>query len=123
VKILDNILSRHPVVTVTRGRQGLARRLPMRGVLQLAVAIDLANGLAMPVSRALDVAANLLADPEHRSQIGPVAITLDVRGLEASIEGRLRDAVELVVRRPRGRPAQRRGDDGAEVHRANRYGA
>jgi len=63
-KDLDNILSRYPVRGFERRTQGLARRLSLASIEQVAIAIDLTRDFSIPIPTALLLAEEALGSRE-----------------------------------------------------------
>ena len=132
-KWLDNLTTQHDIPGTEHVARGVARRLAMRTLVTAAIVRDLNRSLGVPVARAVQVAASVLAargldasarmmssregsDPApdfpSRLSIGDsAALTIDLDQLEGEIERRLLWAMETVVPRRRGRPPrkERRG--------------
>lgn len=108
-KDLDNILSRHAVRGFERGTRGLARRVSLASIEQVAVAIDLARDFSIPIPAALALADQTLLSREGivTSPDGHLAIHADLDRIRRELHGRLSDAIEHVIPPRRGRPASR----------------
>lgn len=109
-KWIDNVLSHHRVAGVVQSRQGVRRRLGPDAVLVLAVALELVDGLHLPLARALAVSAESVASrgPVHAG--AHVSLGVDLRRVERDVTERLAAAAEAAPVRPRGRPRVRRHD-------------
>lgn len=105
-KDLDNILSRHSVRGFERGTRGLARRISLDSIEQVAIAIDLARDFSIPISLALAFAEQALASREGvvTSPDGHLAIHADLDRIRKDLHGRLSEAIEYVIPPRRGRP-------------------
>ncbi len=105
-KDLDNILSRYPIRGYERGRQGMARRLSLASIEQVAIAIDLTRDFSIPTPTALLLAEEALSSPEGviRSPGGHLAIHADVIRVRKALHAKLTEAIEHVIPPRRGRP-------------------
>lgn len=106
-KDLDNILSRHAVRGFERGTRGIARRISLTSIEQVAVAIDLAHDFSIPITLALTLAEQTLASREGVviSPSGHLAIHADLDRIRRELHERLSEAIEHVIPPRRGRPA------------------
>ena len=110
-KRLDNLLSRHEIPGVRRGRQGVSRRLSPEAIVIIRIALALADTVGVPLDAALRLAARLEKEGGEGQAIridGDIWIGADVGSLRTETGERLDAAVESVVHRPRGRPARGR---------------
>lgn len=105
-KDLDNILSRHLVRGFERGTRGLARRISLASIEQVAVAIDLARDFSIPIPTALELADRTLVSREGviTSPDGHLAIHADLDRIRRELHQRLSEAIEHVIPPRRGRP-------------------
>jgi len=105
-KWIDNVLSRFSLPGVIGGTQGVARRLDVEAIYQIALASQLTEALSLPVAAALSL-SRLLLDAESLKPV-PVIDALTFRfdraRFTAEIDRRIADAVESVAPRRRGRP-------------------
>lgn len=126
-KTFDNLLLRLGGSALPPGRQGVERRIPVALLEDLMLTRDLHNALGIPSRDAFLVARRLLGRHENSSggssgDLAPdadfigslhagafVHIGADLRALREHVQQRLESAVEIVVRRPRGRPAKAGG--------------
>ena len=111
-KQLDNLLSRIGGVASdggsgSKGRQGRARRIPIRSLPALALTLDLVAGLGVGVRDGYRIAAALCAGGHHA--IGHLTLHVDLAGLVDRVDQRLAAAIETTVRATRGRPPRARG--------------
>lgn len=108
-KDLDNILSRYPIRGYERGRQGVARRLSLASIEQVALAIDLSRDYSIPVPTALLLAEEALSSREGviASPGGHLAIHVDLERIRRDVQAKLADAIEHVIPPRRGRPPAR----------------
>lgn len=106
-KDLDNILSRYPVRGFERRTQGLARRLSLASIEQVAIAIDLTRDFSIPIPTALLLAEEALGSREGviASPHGHLAIHADLPRIRRGLQERLSDAIEHMIPPRRGRPA------------------
>jgi hypothetical protein len=110
-KWVDNALSHHKVPGVTRGRQGVARKLSYQAVLTLEVALRLVRALAVPLPRSIELATVLISDPKPRQSLGAasgLSLGIDIESIEAHVTKLLAHAVEVTPSPRRGRPTARK---------------
>lgn len=101
-KAFDNMIGRIGLSELPRGRQGLARRIPVSVLPQLLLTAELTEHLGIPYRHAYDV-AKALAD--GRQPAGPfVTVQADYERIRGQVNAQLEHAIESVVPRPRGRP-------------------
>ena len=105
-KDLDNILSRYSVRGFERSRQGLARRLSLASIEQVALAIDLTRDFSIPTPTALLLAEEALSSHEGviTSPGGHLAIHADLDRIRRDLQAKLTEAIEHVIPPRRGRP-------------------
>lgn len=101
-KWVDNVLSQHRIEGVIRRRQGVARRLTVRAIMTLDVALRLSRTLGASMAASIHLAARLL-DSELTAGEG-ITISVDSSRLEAELMDRLAQAVEIAPSPRRGRP-------------------
>lgn len=108
-KDLDNILSRYSVRGFERGTRGLARRISLASIEQVAVAIDLMRDFSIPIPAALALADQVLSSREGvvTSPDGHLAIHADLNRIRRELHARLSQAIEFVIPPRRGRPPAR----------------
>ena len=102
VKWVDNVLSQHRIEGVVHRRQGIARRLTVKAIMTLDVALRLSRMLGASMSASLHLAAQLL-EGEPTAGEG-ITISIDRSSLEAELIDRLAHAVEIAPSPRRGRP-------------------
>jgi hypothetical protein len=110
-KWVDNVLSHNHVTGVSRGRQGVARKLSYKAILNLEVALRLARALSTPLPQALEIAARLLKEGSASSSLTlgrGLALSMDLASIETDLAARLDHAVEVAPSPRRGRPATRK---------------
>jgi hypothetical protein len=113
-KSLGNLLARLDPGVLPAGRQGVARRIPVALLEELALAAELATRLAVPAREAFDLAQRVLGRNTSPDFIGSVAIGeflqlgVDLRGFRAELHARLALEIESQVRPRRGRPRKPR---------------
>lgn len=109
-KWVDNLLSRYRIAGVQQDSQGTTRRLSPEAILRVHVVRILTEDLGLAVGRAVALAEELCVAQGGRVELaeGVATITLNLEALERRISDRLRDAVESVPMRTRGRPPSRR---------------
>ncbi len=103
-KWVDNVLSHHSVPGVTQDRQGIARRVSLEGVLQLAIGMLLIQELSITLSTALRLAAAITSQDGRYLTAGGLSLQLDLPHFKANVERRLAQAVEIAPVPRRGRP-------------------
>ena len=102
---LDNVLSREGRSLIGVGCRGRSRRIPMRVVEHVALALVLGRDLGMGVARALDLAGRILESPGSRVSVGSISmLECDVERLRVALELSVAEALESVAERTRGRP-------------------
>jgi hypothetical protein len=106
-KWLDNLLSHSQLPGVIRERQGINRTITEHGVLAIELVRILGEEMGMSVAAAETVVRAALSstetEPTFRTASG-VEIHFPAESLARSLRDRLRDALEAVPRRKRGRP-------------------
>ncbi len=106
-KWLDNLLSHNKIDGVSRARQGIARRLSLRGVESVAVVRDLSSALGIPVASAIAIARQLLHEPGRAHSVSSaLKLSLDIPALRRQVAASLAHAVEVAHHPARGRPRQ-----------------
>jgi hypothetical protein len=106
LKWLDNLLSHNAIPGVSGGRQGLERAISMQGMVTIELVRLLNTELAIPISRAVEIASTLSSDadrPRSRTPSG-VEISFPMTEVARHLRERLVEAVEAAPRRSRGRP-------------------
>lgn len=116
-KTFDNLMLRIGPEAVPRGRQGVERRIPVALIEDLMLTRDLSVSLGIPTRDAFAVAQRLLGRNGTAARLNPetefvgslhvgafIQLGADLAELRRQIHDRLEAAVEIVVRRPRGRP-------------------
>jgi hypothetical protein len=118
-KSLDNLLGRIGPGAVGAGRQGVERRISVALLEELALTVELSRRAGIPARDAFELARALLGraqvDPDQADvspdfigsvSLGPfVQLGANLRALREDLQARLETAIESVVRRRRGRPA------------------
>ena len=104
IKWLDNTLSHLQVAGVQQGRQGVARRITIDGLLILAVATVLINELGIPLASAIEISEKLTTSAGRYTSPEGVSLQVDLEKLRASLIERLENAVEIAPIPRRGRP-------------------
>ncbi|HRQ76976.1 MAG TPA: hypothetical protein PLY94_00125 [Gemmatimonadaceae bacterium] len=118
-KTFDNLLLRLGSAALPSGRQGVERRIPVTLLEDLMLTRDLHQALGIPTREAFAVARRLMGRSDQSGNVAPeaefvgslqagafVQIGADLRALRDHVQARLEAAVEIVVRRPRGRPGR-----------------
>jgi hypothetical protein len=108
-KDLDNIVSRYTIRGYERGKQGIARRLSLASIEQVALAIDLSRDYSIPIPTALLLAEEALSSREGviTSPGGHLAIHADLDRIRRDLQAKLAEAIERVIPPRRGRPPTR----------------
>ena len=113
IRQVDNILSRHEIRGVERKRRGVTRRIAPDAVVTLRLALELTQALHVPIGPAIEI-ANRLEESGGTTRLGDFGTaSIDLDSLRTATLNQLDRAVELVGRRPRGRPVSRRPADAA----------
>jgi hypothetical protein len=107
-KWLDNLLSHAELPGVMRERQGIARSITEQGVLAIELVRILGEELGMSLTASQNAvraafSTSMDGDLTFRTRSG-VVLHFPVELLERSLRDRLRDALEAVPPRKRGRP-------------------
>lgn len=101
-KAFDNMIGRIGGSELSRGRQGLARRIPVSVLPQLLLTAELTERLGIPCRQAYGI-AQALADGEQPA--APfVTMQADYERIRGRVNAQLEHAIESVVPRRRGRP-------------------
>ena len=103
-KWLDNALSHIKISGVRRGKQGVARRITIDGLLNLSIAALLIDQFGLSLSRAVTMAEALATNNGLYTSPRGVGIQLDLDGLRSKLLERLEHAVEVAPIPKRGRP-------------------
>ena len=104
-KWLDNLLSHNKIEGVYQARQGVARRLSVEAIANIAVTYQLAESAGLPVMKAVALAEQLFISPENSVALSrTITLTLDRSELERSVSRELAQAVEVTPLPARGRP-------------------
>ena len=132
-KSLGNLIARVDPEILPPGRQGVARRIPVVLLEELALASELAGRLAVPAREAFLLARRVLGrghldhsspsagGPVDSGFVGSVAIGeflhlgVDLRRFRAELHVRLAQAIESQVRPNRGRPRKARTASSARL--------
>jgi hypothetical protein len=112
-KWIDNLLSHFELPGVESARQGVARRISLDGLRHISLVKRLTHDLGVPISRAVDLAARLLADPNSQVDASEsLRLGLDRSGFDAELADRVAEAVETTAPARRGRrPARSAAND------------
>ena len=110
-KWVDNLLSHHAIVGVTRARQGVERIISNDGVLAIQL-VRLLTELGLGVADAARIAGEALgtrsADELRFTDTSGIVLIFPVAALERRLRERLIDALDAAPRIPRGRPRRTR---------------
>ncbi len=107
-KWLDNLLSHNNLAGLPQESQGVARRLSISVITQLALAKELIDQLGVPSPAALAIAARALQEPPGECYLSPhLRLSLDIASLKSQVLDRLTHAVETAPTPRRGRPPKR----------------
>lgn len=104
-KWVDNMLSHYTVPGVAQGRQGIARKLTVDGLLVLALTNFLIQELGAPALKAIGIAEQLLRNEGRYTSPKGFDLVLDLSTFRTSLLERLENAVEMAPVPRRGRPA------------------
>ena len=108
VKWTDNILSHHDVAEVVAEKRGVARRIPHRALIRLALIRELQQETGLGAREAVRLSLSLLSNSPHAIPAGPhVSLALDLAALERTVAARLHVALESAPVPRRGRPRVR----------------
>ena len=112
---LDNLLSRNEIDGVDRRARGVTRRVTLDAAVTIRVALELATTLRVPFAHALFIAARVVRSRTEglgstgEVPVGPYcALRVDLPSLRRLTLEQLDAAVEIVGKRPRGRPPTKR---------------
>ncbi|MDX2182699.1 MAG: hypothetical protein SFW08_01830 [Gemmatimonadaceae bacterium] len=100
---LDVLLARHDIVGVSKGGQGVARRIHDDGLLRLAIALQIQPVIGSDTRSALHLAEQLVSAGGVLAE-GPLEIRVDLAAVRSALMARMSDVVERVVPVRRGRP-------------------
>ena len=106
---LDNLLSKHVLPGVSRGRQGIERRINDDGLLAAELCRILNLELGVSLENAAEIARSAIearidgGDTRHITSSG-LLLLFPIRGIEQRLHQRMLDATESVARVRRGRP-------------------
>lgn len=105
-KRLDNVLAREGRALLPTGRHGRARRIPVRAIETVALALVLNRDLCTSISKGLELSAALLASPTVGSvELGSLGrLTFDVEAFRRLIEEAVAESIEETATPQRGRP-------------------
>lgn len=115
-KWVDNTLSHHTVQGVSKGRQGVSRKLNPGAVATLAIAVRLVRLLSVPLARALELAQDALESQHSPARLelsGAITLVVDTAAIAHHTTERLALAVEIAPTPKRGRPSTRDKKKGA----------
>lgn len=103
-KQLDNLLARiGPESFGAPGRQGKARRIPIRALPELALTLEIVSGFGTTVRAAHRIAASI-CETRHPYGTDHLRLAADLDELTTRIDQHLGAAIESTVRARRGRP-------------------
>ena len=107
-KWLDNLLSRHELPGVSRGRQGVARRISDPGLLAVELCRILNLELGVSLAQAAEIATQCLrssSDVELRyATPSGLLLSLSLPAARDRLRARTTEAIEMVADTRRGRP-------------------
>lgn len=101
-KAFDNMIGRIGLSELPRGRQGLARRIPVSVLPQLLLTAELTERLGIPYKQAYDIARALAEGQQPAAPL--VTMQADYERIRGQVNAQLEHVIESVVPRPRGRP-------------------
>jgi len=103
-KWVDNVLSHNKIAGIRHGRQGIARRLSIEGILTLALTALLVHELGISTSKAIAIAVGVVeADGRHPCG-GGLVVEINLATFQSRLLERLENAVEVAPVPRRGRP-------------------
>ena len=104
---LDNLLSRHELIGVSRRQRGVERRITDDGMLavELVRILNIELGISVEAAVAItrDVAQRRARTAEFRTPSG-LALVFPLETIQMRLRDRLAEATEFIARVPRGRP-------------------
>lgn len=107
-KWLDNLLSHNEIAGLSQESQGVARRLSLASVTQIALAKELIDELDLSARSALQIAQRILEEPDGSLTLSPrLALQVSINELRAHVLAQLAHAVEIAPSPRRGRPPKR----------------
>lgn len=107
-KWTDNLLSHHDIGDVITKKRGVARRIPHRALLRLALIRELQRDVGLGAREAVALSDVLLQAGAAEVRVGQsLAIRLDLGALERTVTARLQLALESAPAPRRGRPRAR----------------
>lgn len=108
-KWIDNLLSHFDIPGVDGGRQGIARRISISGIRQIALIRVLTRDLGLGLADAVEMAGRLLSDGGDGLPVGRgLSLQLDRDQFERHVDAAVAEAVESVEPPRRGRPPKQR---------------
>ena len=108
-KWIDNLLSAHTISGVESARRGVARKISVHGIYEIALIHRLNRDLGVSVDTAVSLAHRLLSgNTTHVSLPGHLELRFDRHAFQREIDRKIGDAVESIVPAQRGRPRIRR---------------
>jgi hypothetical protein len=104
-KTLDNVLAREGRSLIGTGSRGRSRRIAIVALERIAVAMILNRDLGVGISKGIQLAGQILAEPLSPVAVGSLStLTFDVPRLRDALDRSIDDALESVAERTRGRP-------------------
>jgi hypothetical protein len=103
-KWMDNLLSHFDVPGVTRGKQGLPRRLTEDGIAHVVLVRRLSSVLGVRIGDAVTLASNLLSHTSSVAIDSGVDLRIDRSVFFAEVGDLVRHAAEAIEPARRGRP-------------------
>jgi hypothetical protein len=114
-KWIDNLLSHHELPGVIASRQGVPRIITGAGLMAIELVRIMTDELGMTTPAACAIARAVLGNAEpalnYHTRSG-IALHFPLPDLERSLQERLRDAIDAVPRRARGRPPGKKKNAG-----------
>jgi hypothetical protein len=111
IRWVDNLLSRHDLPGILRGRQGVQRSISDQGLLAIELTRLLSQKLGLSVGQSVAIARSVLGarlSGSVRVEIAPaLSLVVDLPVLEERLRAQVLQAMESVSRVPRGRPRRR----------------
>jgi hypothetical protein len=114
-KWIDNLLSQADVPGVVRSRQGVERGITEQGVLAIELVRLLNEELGVSIRTAAELVRQTITLPAQESRHSTpsgIEVRFPTASLEQSLRERLRDALDAVPPRKRGRPPSQKKNAG-----------
>jgi hypothetical protein len=107
-KWIDNLLSRYHLPGISRGRQGVQRRISSEGLVAIELARVLSCDLRIPIRVATELVetalANRVGNATTLAVASGISLVIDVGAIEKRVGAQVVTAMETVTHVRRGRP-------------------